>query len=99
MALIIQSSFFQISSGVNPGEKMGHNRDQKYIKAFGEHLRKIRTSKHLAQEELAHRCDIPLSQVGRFERGVRSPTLSTILILARGLDVEPKVLLDFKYKR
>ncbi len=77
---------------------MGRNRDQKYIKSFGENLRKLRLSKGLVQEELADRCDFPLSQVGRFERGVRSPTLSTILILAKGLDVEPKVLLDFKYR-
>lgn len=90
--------FYRFHPGSIRVKKMGHNRDQKYIKAFGEHLRKLRTSKDMAQEDLAHRCDIPLSQVGRFERGVRSPTLSTILILARGLDVEPKVLLDFKYK-
>jgi transcriptional regulator with XRE-family HTH domain len=77
---------------------MGHNRDQKYIIAFGENLRKLRVSKNLGQEDLAHKCEIPLSQVGRLERGVRSPTLSTILILAKGLGVEPKVLLDFKYK-
>lgn len=97
MALISGEQIFQFSPEVIPGE-MGHNRDEKYIKAFGEHLRKIRLSKDMAQEELAHRCDIPLSQVGRFERGVRSPTLSTILILARGLDIEPKALLDFKFK-
>lgn len=77
---------------------MGHNRDEKYIKAFGENLRKLRESKGLTQEELSHECEIPLSQVGRFERGVRSPTLSTILVLSKGLGVEPKVLLDFKYK-
>lgn len=77
---------------------MGHNRDQKYINAFGENLRKLRVSKNLAQEDLAYECGIPLSQVGRLERGVRSPTLSTILILAKGLGVEPKALLDFKYK-
>lgn len=77
---------------------MGHNRDTGYISAFGINLKKIRTAKNLTQEELAHRCDLPLSQIGRFERGVRSPTLSTILILARGLKVEPKDLLDFKFK-
>ncbi len=77
---------------------MGHNRDTGYILAFGTNLKKIRTAKNLTQEELAHRCDLPLSQIGRFERGVRSPTLSTILILARGLKVEPKELLDFKFK-
>jgi transcriptional regulator with XRE-family HTH domain len=78
--------------------EMVSNRDQKYINAFGQNLKNLRNSKGLSQEELAHRCGVPLSQVGRFERGVRSPTLSTILILARGLAVEPKTLLDFKFK-
>jgi transcriptional regulator with XRE-family HTH domain len=77
---------------------MGHNRNEAYIKAFGEHLKNLRESKNLTQEELSYRCGVPLSQVGRFERGVRSPTLSTILILAKGLEVEPKTLLEFQFK-
>lgn len=77
---------------------MGHNRNQEYIIAFGKHLRTLRELKKLTQDDLADKCEIPLSQVGRMERGVRSPTLSTILILAKGLNVEPKVLLDFKFK-
>jgi transcriptional regulator with XRE-family HTH domain len=32
--------------------------------------------------------------IGRLERGSREPRLSTILRLARGLDVEPGKLLD-----
>lgn len=32
------------------------------------------------------------------ERGVRSPTLSTMLILAEGLGIEAKLLLDYKFK-
>lgn len=77
---------------------MGINRNQELIKAFGENLRKIRESKKLTQEELAYRCDVPLSQIGRIERGVHSPTLSTLYILADGLDEEPKALLNFKFK-
>jgi transcriptional regulator with XRE-family HTH domain len=77
---------------------MGLNRNPELIKAFGEHLRKVRESKRLTQEELAFRCELPLSQVGRIERGVHSPTLSTLYILAGGLDVEAKVLLDFRFK-
>ncbi len=77
---------------------MGHNRDLGYVKAFGKHLRKLRKDKNLSQEELSYKCVIPTSQIGRFERGERSPTLNTIRILAEGLDEEPKVLLDFKYK-
>jgi transcriptional regulator with XRE-family HTH domain len=76
---------------------MGGNRNSKYIKAFGEHLRKLRLSKKLSQEELAYKCGTTLSQIGRFERGVRSPTLSTILTLSQGLGIEPKKLLDFEF--
>jgi len=76
---------------------MGINRNERYIRVFGEHLKKLRTSKNLTQEELSYRCGLPLSQVGRIERGVRSPTLSTILILAEGLGVEPRKLFDFDF--
>lgn len=78
--------------------EMGHNRDLGYVKAFGRHLKKLRTDKGLSQEELSYKCVIPTSQIGRFERGERSPTLSTIRILADGLGEEPKALLDFRYK-
>ena len=77
---------------------MGLNRNPELIKAFGENFRKVRESKNLTQEELAYRCELPLSQVGRIERGVHSPTLSTLYILADGLDVEPMTLLNFKFK-
>jgi transcriptional regulator with XRE-family HTH domain len=76
---------------------VGENRNVKYIKAFGENLRRLRLAKKLSQEELAFRCGTTLSQIGRFERGVRSPTLSTIFILSKGLGLEPKKLLDFVF--
>jgi transcriptional regulator with XRE-family HTH domain len=77
---------------------MGLNRNPELIKTFGENLRKLRESKKLTQEELAYRCELPLSQIGRIERGVHSPTLSTLYILADGLDEEPKNLLNFRFK-
>ncbi len=52
--------------------------------------------KGLTQEALAFKSEIARSQVIRFEKGERSPTLSTILALAEGLEVEPKKLLDFE---
>jgi len=77
---------------------MGHNRDIRYIKAFGKHLKKLRLSKNLTQEDLSFRCVIPQSQVGRIERGERDPTLSTIRRLAKGLGENPNTLLEFKYR-
>ncbi len=70
-------------------------KNQSFIDAFGKHLRKLREERSLSQEELANRSGIAFSQIGRFERGVRSPTLSTLESLANGLGVKPKELLDF----
>lgn len=77
---------------------MGHNRDIGHVRAFGKHLKKLRLAKNLSQEDLSFQCVIPQSQIGRFERGERSPTLSTILVLAQGLVEEAKFFLDFKYR-
>ena len=55
------------------------------IKAFGRRIREIRLSQKLSQEELANLADIPLSQVGRVERGEGNPTLSTIFNLSEAL--------------
>lgn len=77
---------------------MGRNRNQDYIKAFGKHLKKLRLSKELTQEELCYRSGLQLSHIGRIERGERTLTLPTIYVLATALEVEPKELLDFKFK-
>ena len=76
---------------------VGESRDKRYIKAFGDNLRRLRISKKLSQEELAYRSGLVLSQVGRIERGERGPTLTTMLALAKGMGVEPKKLLDFEF--
>jgi transcriptional regulator with XRE-family HTH domain len=77
---------------------MRRNRNQDYIKAFGKHLKKLRLSKELTQEELCYRSGLQLSHLGRIERGERTLTLPTIYILATALEVEPKKMLDFKFK-
>lgn len=56
------------------------------IKAFGQRVRNLRTSKKLSQEELANLAEIPLSQVGRIERGEVNVTISTIYALANALE-------------
>lgn len=76
---------------------MGKIRNTKYIKAFGQNLKRLREAKGLTQETLAFKSEIARSQVIRFESGERSPTLSTILALSDGLGIEPKKLLDFDF--
>ncbi len=62
--------------------------------AFGLRLRQVRTERGLSQEELAQRTNLHTTVIGRFERGAREPRLTTILRLARGLEVPSSVLMD-----
>lgn len=67
-------------------------KNDEVIKAFGRRLRDLRISYGLSQEQLANEAEIPLSQVGRIERGEINPTLSSINVLAKALKVEIKEL-------
>lgn len=78
---------------------MRRPRNQEYIRAFGKHLKKLRESKDLTQEELCYRSGLQLSHLGRIERGERTLTIPTLYVLATALEVEPKKLLDFKFRQ
>lgn len=71
-------------------------RDSELLERLGHHLKAIRTSKGLSQEEVAYRADIPINQVGRIERGEVNTTVSTLFALAKGLEVLPEQLLSFQ---
>ena len=60
------------------------------IKAFGMNVRKIRKAKNLSMQSVANIAEIELSQVSRIETGKINAKLSTLLILARALEVSPK---------
>lgn len=54
--------------------------------ALGEAVRRLRTEAKMTQEDLAHRAETDLTQVGGVERGVRNPSYTTLLRLAGALD-------------
>lgn len=62
--------------------------------AFGRRVRHLRNERGLSQDALARATDVHTTMIGRLERGVREPRLSTILRVADGLEVEPGELLD-----
>lgn len=70
--------------------------NEEFIIAFGKHVREIRKTKNLSMEQLAHLCNIEYSQISRIELGQINTTLNTIKILAEGLEIHPKELLDFQ---
>lgn len=73
-----------------------HNRNDKLLKQFGLHLKEMRLKKGFSQETLAFEADIPISQIGRIERGEVNTTLSTLNLLAKALKVSISQLVDFQ---
>ena len=63
---------------------------------FGANLKKVREEKGLSLRALASKCDLDDSQISKIENARWDVQLSTIFELAKGLEVEPKELLNFK---
>ena len=62
-------------------------------KAFGRALRSLREERELSQETLAHEGGFDRTYVSLIERGLRSPTVRTVVKLAEVLKVKPSVLI------
>ncbi|WP_328560425.1 helix-turn-helix transcriptional regulator [Streptomyces coelicoflavus] len=58
------------------------------------HLRRLREAQELTLEELAERSAMSFRGVVYIEHGHRNPSLTTLLNLARGLQIPPSVLLQ-----
>ena len=54
---------------------------------FGEVLLRHRTHAGISQEELALRADVDRTFVSRLERGIRQPTITTLIVIAQALGV------------
>ncbi len=71
-------------------------KNKKYIVSFGKNLQRLRKKAKLTQENLANDADIPLSQIGRIERGEINTTISTVQALATALKIEVYELFRFE---
>lgn len=72
-----------------------NNRDNKYLKEFGKHLKKLRLERSISQEALAKAAGMGRNQIWLIERGEVNPTLNTLKKLAKYIGVHPKELFDF----
>lgn len=61
---------------------------------LGTNLRDARKRLGLTQEEVAERSGVHPTEVSRIEAGKRDPRISTLLRLARALEVRPGELLE-----
>jgi transcriptional regulator with XRE-family HTH domain len=69
-------------------------RHEKEGEIFGSTVRRLRLDRGWTQERLAEASGLTTTYVGQVERGVRVPSLTVVLKLARGLAVSPGELLS-----
>lgn len=72
-------------------------RNEHYLKAFGENLRKLRKKQGLSMMQLAFEAEIEYSQIAKIERGLINTTISTAYTLATALNLKPEELFKFDY--
>ena len=70
--------------------------DEKGLVAFAAQLKKVRKDKGYTQEKLSDESGITLSQIARIETIKINPSLSTIFVLMRTLDIQPNEMFNFK---
>lgn len=73
-------------------------RNTEYMISFGNNLKRLRLLKKLSRETLAAYADIETMQIYRIETGKINTTISTVLALAKGLEIPPKKLFDFNFE-
>jgi transcriptional regulator with XRE-family HTH domain len=59
---------------------------------FGQVLREQRNSRGISQEDLALSADVDRTFVSQMERGIRQPSITTLIKLSGALGVQPSVL-------
>lgn len=67
--------------------------DTQVAKLFGIALRARRVSKDISQQELAFASSLDRTYVSLLERGLRQPSLTTIMNLSHALDIQPWTLI------
>ena len=63
-------------------------------KAFGLALREIRRRKSISQEQLALEAELDRTYISLVERGINSPTIRTLVRIAKVLDVAPSKIVS-----
>lgn len=62
--------------------------------AFGKTLQKYRLQQGLSQEHLAELANLDRTYISQIERGLKSPSLRTLIALAQALNTKAHILLS-----
>ncbi|MDP2420093.1 helix-turn-helix domain-containing protein [Sediminibacterium sp.] len=77
-------------------EQVINIKNKELVVAVGNRIREFRKERNFSQEDLANEAEIPLSQIGRIERGETNPTISSLHVISIALGIELKQLVDIK---
>jgi transcriptional regulator with XRE-family HTH domain len=67
--------------------------EKKFLSDFATKVRSRRHQLGMTQEELAEKADFHVNFIGAIERSNGNPSLTSIVILARALELSPKDLM------
>ncbi|MGB8345212.1 MAG: helix-turn-helix transcriptional regulator [Ktedonobacteraceae bacterium] len=62
---------------------------------IGKKVKHLRRLNDFTQAQLAEKADLSLNYISQIETGVASPTVKTLLAIAKALNVDLKELFDF----
>ena len=71
--------------------------DKANLKKLGANIKRLRETKNLSLRELSYECDIDNSKISKIEKGQINITFTTILQLAKALEVNPSELLQTEF--
>lgn len=72
-------------------------KEHRRLRKIGENLLKIREKKGLSQEQLASNCDVDRGKISKIENAAANYYITTLIEIAKGLNVKPKELLDLDF--
>lgn len=81
------------------GKKRTVIRDDEGLKILAEQLKLVRKRLGYTQERLAGESGLELSQIGRIETAKTNPTVSTMMRIARTLEIPVSHLFEFKLEK
>ncbi len=68
------------------------------LRMFGQNVRELRKNLSLTQEQLAEVCERHPIYISELERGIKSPSLDSILRICRALKISPGDLMNLAFQ-
>lgn len=83
----------QKRSNANKGHKQPAEPQDPEFGWIGRRIKEIREKRNIGQRELARICNLNIATMSRMENGETEPSLTTLRLLAHGLNTTPSALL------